>query len=339
MTIRDAVRKTGLQKRTIYFYISRQLLSPPVNPDNGYHIFSEEDITRLNIIRCLRECGVPLADIRAILTNPRTAPYYLHKRLNRLQTELLSAETVMEELDRITADLPVCRSLSEIADRLSSARFQPDLSRCQPQFESRDARLIARYLWQAYLDGPMTDYRQFLWQKIMQDTAAHIHTDLKAMARYLQFLPPEQLDEASVTQFIRAREIIALEPCGYSRFVEEMEQSLERFCSDPVQQEQWKLLYCPVIRPSTTFAYSASHWMTEFHPDYQRYYNNIHACCMMLKEKLKEECLLDRIADAFAGAYDFESSSYGELEIAASFQHSVYSMLTPEQIREFLKTL
>ena len=76
MRIQEVVKRTNLQKRTIYFYIKEQLITPASNLENGYHDFSEEDVSRLIIIRKLRDAGLPLADIRSILSNPRTAPYY-----------------------------------------------------------------------------------------------------------------------------------------------------------------------------------------------------------------------------------------------------------------------
>ncbi|MGN8946681.1 hypothetical protein ACTNEF_16700 [Bariatricus sp. HCP28S3_E4] len=87
------------------------------------------------------------------------------------------------------------------------------------------------------------------------------------------------------------------------------------------------------------FAFSASHWMLEFHPDYRKYYENIHTCCMMLKDYMSSDDgqeLRLLLQDAFDGYCDFESSSYGELEIAASFQGSVYALLQPEEIKQFL---
>ena len=60
---------------------------------------------------------------------------------------------------------------------------------------------------------------------------------------------------------------------------------------------------------------------------------------MMLKDYMdsKEgQELQILLQDAFDGYCDFESSSYGELEIAASFQGSVYALLQPAEIRQFL---
>ena len=145
------------------------------------------------------------------------------------------------------------------------------------------------------------------------------------MAQYLQALSPEQLDAANVNQYLRNQKIIALTPEDYPDFVEEL--------------KKWRLLYRPLIRPTTLFAFSTSPLLLEFHPDYQKYYNNIHACCMMLKDYLdsKEgEEFKTLLACAFQDGYDFEESSYEELEVAAAFHKSVYNMMTVDEIETFL---
>ena len=153
------------------------------------------------------------------------------------------------------------------------------------------------------------------------------------MAQYLQALSPEQLDAANVNQYLRNQKIIALTPEDYPDFVEELKKSLTLFATE------WRLLYRPLIRPTTLFAFSTSPLLLEFHPDYQKYYNNIHACCMMLKDYLdsKEgEEFKTLLACAFQDSYDFEESSYGELEVAAAFHKSVYNMMIVDEIETFL---
>lgn len=341
MRIQDVVKKTGLQKRTIYYYIDEKLISPNTNGHNGYHDFSDEDVLKLTLIRKFRDAGLSLADIRAILNHPRTTTFYLHKQLNQLQTQLLIMKETMNNLDEFAGHLPVCHSLEQLSNQLSGIEFKPDVSKYQIHFESRDARLIAQYLWQAYIEEPMTEYRQFLWQKIMQHTLEHTGTDLKIMSQYLQYLPPEQVDAASVNQYIRNQKIIALTEEDYPAFVEELKKSLLLFANDNTQKEQWRLLYKPIIHPTTIFAFSASRWLLEFHPDYQKYYEHIHACCMMLKEYINSyegQEFKKILEDAFQGSYDFEASSYGDLEVAASFHHSVYALMTPDEIQLFLQS-
>ena len=339
MRLQEVTRQTGLAKRTIYYYIDQQMISPAVNPDNGYHDFSEKDVQKLFLIRKLREANLPLSDIRAILKRPRTTPFYLHKQLNTLQTQLLSIQKSISEMDRLTGQLPVCRSLDQLADMLSKTQFHPDDSSIY-QMKTRDAQFLAQYLWMTYLDTPVTEYQQFLWQKITQHTLEHAGTDLKTMSRYLQCFSPEQIDATNINQYLRNQKIISLTEADYPRFVEELKQSLLYFAEDSVQQEQWSLLYGPVIHPTALFCVSVSGWMREFHPAYKRYYENTHTCCKMLKHFMdtSEGSSLKKTLDkALRGNCDVRTGYYGELEVAAMFHKSIYSLLTPEEIKKFLK--
>ena len=71
MRIQEVIQKTGLSRRTIYYYIDQNMITPRVNPANGYHDFSEKDIQKLFLIRKLREADLPLADIRSICLSRR----------------------------------------------------------------------------------------------------------------------------------------------------------------------------------------------------------------------------------------------------------------------------
>ena len=139
--------------------------------------------------------------------------------------------------------------------------------------------------------------------------------------------------------YLRNQKIISLTPEDYPDFVEELKKSLTLFATDEMQIRKWQLLYRPLIRPTTLFAFSTSPLLLEFHPDYQKYYNNIHACCMLFKDYLdsKEgEEFKTLLACAFQDSYDFEESSYGELEVAAFFHKSVYNMISLDEIKVFL---
>ena len=254
MRIQEVIQKTGLSRRTIYYYIDQNMITPRVNPTNGYHDFSEKDIQKLFLIRKLREADLPLADIRSILNQPRTTPFYLHKQLNILQKQLMSIQKAISEMDRLASQLPVCQSLDQLTDMLEETHFHPDDS-ARYQMKTRDAQLLAQYLWMAYLDTPVTEYQQFLWQKITNHTLEHAETDLKTMSRYLQSLSPEQIDATNINQYFRNQKIISLTEAEYPDFVEELKHSLLAFASDPLQQEKWNLLYQPVIHPVALFVF------------------------------------------------------------------------------------
>ena len=110
MRIQEVIKKTGLSRRTVYYYIDQKMISPVVDEHNGYHDFSEADIQKLFIIRKLREAGLSLADIRAILHKPRTTPFYLHKQLNALQSQMLTIQQTISEMDRLSGQLQIGRA-------------------------------------------------------------------------------------------------------------------------------------------------------------------------------------------------------------------------------------
>ena len=83
MRINDVKKLTGLSKRTLYYYIEEQLISPCINPDNGYYIFSEDDVNTLHIIQCYRKMNFSIKEIRALLAHPNSIHIYL-KRLSLL---------------------------------------------------------------------------------------------------------------------------------------------------------------------------------------------------------------------------------------------------------------
>ena len=54
MRIQEVIKKTGLSRRTVYYYIDQKMISPVVDEHNGYHDFSEADIQKLFIICMVR---------------------------------------------------------------------------------------------------------------------------------------------------------------------------------------------------------------------------------------------------------------------------------------------
>ena len=53
MRLKEIIQKTGLNKRTIHFYIEEHFLTPKTDPSNGYYIFSEDDVERLKMLQQL----------------------------------------------------------------------------------------------------------------------------------------------------------------------------------------------------------------------------------------------------------------------------------------------
>ena len=69
-TIQEAARISGVTVRTLHHYDHIGLLHPQVDPGNGYRIYTEAELEKLQQILFFRELDFPLREIRDILDHP-----------------------------------------------------------------------------------------------------------------------------------------------------------------------------------------------------------------------------------------------------------------------------
>ena len=66
-TIGQVARRIGVPARTIRFWCDAGLLTPTDRSAGGYRRYDDAAVTRLDLVRTLRELGLGLDDIRAVL--------------------------------------------------------------------------------------------------------------------------------------------------------------------------------------------------------------------------------------------------------------------------------
>ena len=67
LTIGRVSKRTGLPAKTIRFYEDEGLISPPRRAANGYRLYRENDVLRLQIVRSIRLLGLDLPSIKTLL--------------------------------------------------------------------------------------------------------------------------------------------------------------------------------------------------------------------------------------------------------------------------------
>ena len=67
--IGEAARQVGVSLRTIRFYQQKGLVTPSLRTSSGMSLYSQSDINRIRFIRRLKNTGINLEQIEAIL-NP-----------------------------------------------------------------------------------------------------------------------------------------------------------------------------------------------------------------------------------------------------------------------------
>lgn len=72
MKINEVEALVGITKKNIRFYEAEGLLTPRRNSDNGYRDYGEAEVEVLRRIKLLRKLGLPLEEIRQMLSGTHT---------------------------------------------------------------------------------------------------------------------------------------------------------------------------------------------------------------------------------------------------------------------------
>ena len=71
MAIGEFSQRSGLSPKRLRTYAAEGLLAPSaVDPASGYRYYSKGQVSDARVIDALRQAGMPLADIRAFLSQP-----------------------------------------------------------------------------------------------------------------------------------------------------------------------------------------------------------------------------------------------------------------------------
>ncbi len=115
----DLARATGNTVRTIRFYEEQGLLRPAVVSGGGHRRYTSEDLEKLRLIADLRELGLPLSEIRAVLdlrAGCTTAAEFAERFEQVLVGHIEQAQRRLERLRRVKREL--VEALSAIQSRL-----------------------------------------------------------------------------------------------------------------------------------------------------------------------------------------------------------------------------
>jgi DNA-binding transcriptional MerR regulator len=87
-TIGELSRRTGLSVKTIRFYSDEGLLPPTDRTPAGYRLYDEHAMARLELVRTLRELGIGLTEVEAVLARATTLPEVAAKHVEVLDEQI-----------------------------------------------------------------------------------------------------------------------------------------------------------------------------------------------------------------------------------------------------------
>lgn len=87
-TIGEVAKLSGIPIRRVRFYADQGLLPKVDRTESGYRLFDQADLTRLELIRTLRNAGIGLPPIRAVLSQERSIGQVLSLQLAEIESQI-----------------------------------------------------------------------------------------------------------------------------------------------------------------------------------------------------------------------------------------------------------
>ncbi|GGL95859.1 hypothetical protein GCM10010129_44660 [Streptomyces fumigatiscleroticus] len=101
LTTGEPARATGLTVRTIRYWSDEGALPPRARSAGGYRLYDAASVARLELIRTLRELGLGLDDVRAVLAGERTVAEVAAAHVTALDARIRSLKVTRAVLSAV----------------------------------------------------------------------------------------------------------------------------------------------------------------------------------------------------------------------------------------------
>lgn len=131
--IKELADMSGISVRTLHYYDQIHLLKPSRSEENGYRLYDEGAIVRLQQILFLKELEFPLNEIKRILDDPS---------FNELEALYMHRKVLVEKRDRL---MRIIQSLDESIDAFKGGKQMDSNKRLQPFDRSKLDKMQEQY--------------------------------------------------------------------------------------------------------------------------------------------------------------------------------------------------
>ena len=104
--IGDLAKKAGLTVRTLHHYDHIGLLSPSLRSENGYRMYGQDDVIRLQRIQALKQFGCSLEEIKTLLSTRQVSlTEVIGRQIALLTQQIEKAQELRERLSRLNEQI------------------------------------------------------------------------------------------------------------------------------------------------------------------------------------------------------------------------------------------
>lgn len=209
MNIKNVIKITGLSRKQIYFYIDSNLISVEHNQNNNYLDFSDQNVKDLQLIRKLRSLGLSIQNIKELFNNPFMINFILHKQYHDTLNDIFRKTYELNMISSIIDNALPKLNFNELdqfkIDALKQEQIESSLNLL---FPNKDIRPLMIIFWSSFLNVDDTEYRLFLWQKLLKE-ASNLNTPyLENLINHLYSLDYKIIIEDASKRFKHTERII-----------------------------------------------------------------------------------------------------------------------------------
>ena len=303
MQISEVMKRTGLSRKAIYFYEEKGLLTPgkiSAGEQREYRFYSEEDISRLQMIAKLRMLDVSVTDIERIFSGVK-ADIVLQNHLKKQQEAIGELIRNMEMVNRLLVALPPNASQEALDAELGTIEPMParsELHDIDELFTAGYTRRISMLLFEAFIDRPFdSEERWEMWYSLLEQMEASLTPEI--LDGYRDYYGSLATDELCRDYDLRRKMI-----CGYIDYTgkEEEEKAKEIFAelrallTDEKAFRQWNDYYSRLVDPwcVTKSTMEIVSGLSEVYDRYQeRFTSMLNRYLMPLLEQLDGKLIRD----------------------------------------------
>ncbi|GGP10687.1 MerR family transcriptional regulator [Oceanobacillus neutriphilus] len=99
-TIKEAAAKAKLAPHTLRYYEEEKLLPYVKRDTNGYRIYNDEDLSWIEVISCLRDTNVSIADLKEMMNLSKGDKEVLSERIDILEAHQKKLQEQQKELKK-----------------------------------------------------------------------------------------------------------------------------------------------------------------------------------------------------------------------------------------------
>ena len=271
MFINEVCSQCALSRKAVEYYTAQGLLTPG-RQENGYRVFSEEDVARLKQIAVLRALELSIAEIRQALAG--------HSALGQIAERKRLEIDMAQEKQQLLTELAATRDWTRAAAQLRQlARRQSILTRLLDAFPGGYGRFVCSH-FAPYLNDPIQTAEQDEAFRTVIDFLDHVDFTLPEDLQALLEESSERLDNTFAENLAEAMRGVLQEP---EKYLTDHREAIDAYLAIK-QSEAYKASPAGRLEASLRQLTEASGYndvflpaMRRLSPSYQAYSEALHA--------------------------------------------------------------